>query len=68
MNEHDENEIYDRFNQALMLFESSQFDAAKEIFESLSEADEVAQYYLQIIKKIENKSLVFDGAIVLSSK
>lgn len=66
--ETDKNEIYERFNKALTLFETSEFDAAKEIFESLSEVDEVARYYVQIIEEIENKSVVFDGAIVLSSK
>lgn len=56
------------FAQAVELFETAKFEESKKIFEAMVEFERVALYYLQIIKDIENKDLIWKNAIVLSSK
>lgn len=56
------------FEKALEYFEDSNLVEAKKGFEELSEYDIVAENYLGIIKKIEDKSMLWKGAIVLENK
>jgi|FLOH01.1.fsa_nt_gi adenylate cyclase len=65
---HEKNEYEELFTKALALFESYEFEESKKVFTSFLEFDNVAEYYLNIIREIENKRLTFDGAIVLGSK
>lgn len=56
------------FEKALGYFEDSNLDEAKRGFERLSENDDVSKNYLDIIEKIEDGKLVWNGAIVLQNK
>jgi len=57
-----------RFDEALMLFENNELHDAKKLFAELAEFDVVAKKYLEIIEQIEEKKLLWDGAIILTSK
>jgi adenylate cyclase len=56
------------FQEALHFFEAMEYEKAKEHFANISEHDCVAARYLEIINDIMVKKLLWDDAIVLSTK
>jgi len=56
------------FQEALRFFETMEYEKAKECFANISEYDFVAARYLMIINDIMLKKLLWDDALVLSTK
>jgi len=64
----DSDEAIHIFDEALICFETMHYDRAKELFTRIREHDRVAQHYLGLIDDILHKNLIWDDAIVLSTK